>query len=333
MSSAIQAVLKTAPRRATLKKIRNLASQKSVPVEFTPSNAYIIMGHGTDSDRMIKVPDNCMVVVKYRPGELGVEPTTFPLWNTVGAPENVEIYCDPLQHTPEVINQLGDVLIYKPGDMCPNFRYTLVWTETNFTNPIIANHWGLQKIPLQSPVNYIPKTGEFKIKTLFPEIYSGSITPKGSIVADVLIKLFKIGDDPSVNDCFALSVDVGRNEQQIEEGLPPKYPESPFLQFQVSFTYTQEQLFRLNPEGVARRPGVYYNFVCRAVPKITILRMPNSGTHYNIVNKYSSLREISKNARSLLEKRIGEAETKRKQLLRGTKYNTPAARKTRRRRN
>lgn len=331
MSSAIQAVLKTAPRRATLKKIRNLASQKSAPVEFIPSNAYIIMGHGRDSDRMIQVPDNCMVVVKYRPAELADALNVFPLWNAVGAPENVEIYSDPLNHIPEVINQVGDVIIYKPGDLCPNFSYSLVWTEDNFFIDETPNHWGLQKIPLQSPVEMIPNKDEFKIKTFFPELYSGSVIPKGATVADVAIKLFKIGDDPSVNDCFALSVDVGRDEFRIKDGLPPKYPESPFTQFKLSFLYTQEQLFRLNSEGIAKRPGVYYNFVCRQVPKREFGRNPN-GTHTNIINKYSSLLQTPKLTRGLLEKRIGEAETKRKQLLRGTKYNTPTTRKTRKHR-
>ena len=140
-----------APAPEPASALAKLRAQKPTPIEFTSSQAYIIMGHGKDSDRMIKVPDNCMVIVKYRPGELGHALNVLPLWNTVGAPENVEIYRDPLHHIPEVINQLGDVLIYKPGDMCPNFTYSFVWNGNNFFTDEIASHWAVSYTHLTLP--------------------------------------------------------------------------------------------------------------------------------------------------------------------------------------
>jgi hypothetical protein len=87
------------------------------------------------------------------------------------------------------------------------------------------------------------------------------------------------------------------------------------------FTYTQKDLLDIDKSGNARRPGVYYNFICRSAGKTNI--------NQNYLNTIVSLKNAKMKQQYLLYKRIAEAETKRKQLLRGTKYNNPVRSKTR----
>ena len=96
---------------------------------------------------------------------------------------------------------------------------------------------------------------------------------------------------------------------------------SPFRKFLEKFTYTQKDLLDIDNSGNARRPGVYYNFVCRQKGKANL--------NQNYLNTIVSLKNANVMRQGLLKRKIIEAETKRKQLLRGTKYNRGGRRKTR----
>jgi hypothetical protein len=106
-------------------------------------------------------------------------------------------------------------------------------------------------------------------------------------------------------------------------GKPIQGPEScsPFRKFLEKFTYTQKDLLDIDNSGNARRPGVYYNFVCRQKGKANL--------NQNYLNTIVSLKNANVMRQGLLKRKIIEAETKRKQLLRGTKYNRGGRRKTR----
>lgn len=115
-------------------------------MEFLPSDAYIIMGHGkepefrpvrneiihhqvkaaiptigtimnndfVDNDSVFIVPENCMVVVKSRPGEIAYLNTVVPFVNKVGDVSKQELFRSPLSNTKQLIKELGSVIVYKP---------------------------------------------------------------------------------------------------------------------------------------------------------------------------------------------------------------------------
>ena len=150
---------------------------------FVPSDAYIIMGHGQepeirppkyeiiddkfkastptigtlindgfeDNDSAFIVPDNCMIVVKGRPGEIAYADTILPLLNKVGSASNHELFTNPLSNIKEVVKQLGSVMIYKPGDKCPNYRY-IMYSPNDIINSSYTDHYGLLKTPLAKPI-------------------------------------------------------------------------------------------------------------------------------------------------------------------------------------
>jgi len=94
---------------------------------FNPSNAYCIGGHGSEhSDirsRHFYVPPNCIIIVKVYSGATSREyPESDGRFIQLGS----EILKNPLQHIDKLIEQFGSIRIYKPGDECPNFEYTML---------------------------------------------------------------------------------------------------------------------------------------------------------------------------------------------------------------
>jgi|694.fasta_scaffold69642_5 hypothetical protein len=307
----------------TYSKVNQLRHRKvnDPPVEFTPSDAYIIMGHGTEPMKTFKVPPNCVIIVKYHPGELAWSDEMFPLFNKVGSPERNDIYKDPLNNIQEIINEVGSVIIYKPGDKCPNYSYALGWNEDNFIRDETGNHLGLIKAPLRSPLEVISNPGETTLQDIMTQVYDESILPTAEQVISEIHKILQMTPTATVNDAFERIMIVANLLRSC--GKPIQGPEScsPFRKFLEKFTYTQKDLLDIDNSGNARRPGVYYNFVCRQKGKANL--------NQNYLNTIVSLKNANVMRQGLLKRKIIEAETKRKQLLRGTKYNRGGRRKTR----
>ena len=255
---------------------------------FAPSDAYLIMGHGQepnvtleekqcnckikakqptigtrsnngfmDLDSSFIVPDNCIIIVRARPGELSYSNIINPLLNKIGAAENQELFKDPLSNTKEIINQLGPVSIYKPGDRCPNFEYTLFFSRDNL-NPahhLISSHVGLVKTPLTSPIDLIDYNAKNKIINTINQIYGESVFPKKETINNVVLRNI-LKREPTdtetttVKDMLAADkADCGKLIDYLQKFL----------------SVTQKQLLKIGDDGIAGRPGVYYNFVCRYV--------------------------------------------------------------------
>ena len=127
--------------------MEKLRTHKNTIIDFTPSKAYFIGGHGSEGglttenrgNKKIKhldsfiVPKNCVIVSKAHPGEarLGQAMNTN-LRNLCFLDE--DILKDPIQYSNEIINAVGSVKIFKEGDVCPNYSYTLSSHYPEFFN-------------------------------------------------------------------------------------------------------------------------------------------------------------------------------------------------------
>jgi hypothetical protein len=309
-----------------------LRRYKPQPIIFEPSDAYIIVGHGKNSDSTFIVPDNCIVVVKARPGEAIHSKSLYPYLNKIVNPENADIMRDPLHHTRELIEKLDDFVLYKPGDKCPNFIYRMFSFDD--INMGTANRFGLIKAPILEPIRELhsKKTkildiikGDFK--STITNMYSDSVYPTTDAILKSIYKQFpSLSENPTIGE--VRSKESERWDENVERTGKNDSP-SPV---EDEFIITQEELCK-------QYKGVFYNFVCRGISGIYYGKFPLPMGEFNIVNNVTNLRKAKPLVRNVLKNRIGNAETKRKQLLRNTKYNRPSEgggsrkRKTRRRNN
>ena len=303
---------------------------------FAPSNAYIIMGHGQepeirppsqeilpkkfkareptigtltndgfqDFDSVFLVPDNCMVVVKAEPGEIIYMRHVIDTLNVIGNSEK-PLFLNPLSNTKETMKELGSVVIYKPGDLCPNFVYELFlsdeqvyWDWAEGDNAL--SHFGLVQTPLRKPITFVNNELDDTVMDSFNKMYSESVLPTKELVTDTLLHEFTDKD----TDLMTLyDHDVNTKGTYLQT----------IRQF---FTITQKQLLQIGDDGIAKRPGVYYNFICRYAKRTRPSYMNFNEYHNKNVMKIESVVGQPKIVRRLVNRKIFEAETKRKPLIR-----------------
>ena len=308
-------------------------------MEFVPSDAYIIMGHGkepefrqvrneiaqrkvkariptigtilnddfADNDSAFIVPDNCMVVVKARPGEIIYLDTVVPLVNKVGNISNQELFRNPLSNTKELITELGSVIVYKPGDKCPNYLYSL-YSPDDILGYSYISHLGLLKTPLETPVEHKEYDDDINqdhtpITKYINTLYKESVYPTTEQVLQILLKTH--------NNSIKGTKDEGRIMTTSD------IPWTDVNNMVNFFSITQKQLLQIGEDGVAKRPGVYYNFVCRENKDIKHNYFIHSNNlRQNINPRINTALNKKKGTRNIIRRSIGEAETKRKPLIR-----------------
>jgi len=320
---------------------------------FAPSDAYIILGHGHepeirppedeilptkfvadvptigtlindgfyDFDSAFIVPDNCMIVVKTRPGEITYSNTILPLLNKVGDASNQELFRNPVSNTKEVVTQLGSVMIYRPGEKCPNYRYTF-FSPNDILRKKYNSHLGLLKTPLVTPLESKDWTEDINpdttpISDYVHTVYGESVYPKSDLVLETLVK----EHDESMK---------GTNEEgrpMITSDIPWTDPH-PIERF---LTITQKELLQIGEDGVAKRPGVYYNFVCRETLFKHRYYIKNASDKQVFNPNIQSTIAQNKRTRKVINRLIGEAETKRKPLIRNLYSGGKRTRKHRKR--
>jgi hypothetical protein len=308
-------------------------------MSFVPSDAYIVMGHGAepnfvkkgtsmgnpkvkattptigtisnndfvDNDSAFIVPDDCMVIVKYRPGEKAYPDLIAPFINKVGDVSKQDLFRNPLSNTKQLIQELGSVIVYKPGERCPNFLYSL-YAPDDLRNDTYLSHLGLLKTPLDTPFEAKEHNDDINpdttpITQYINTVYNESVFPTADQVLSKVLQVY--------NDLLQ-----GSNL----EGVPLITSYIPSLDpigLQRFFSITQKQLLQINDDGKADRPGVYYNFVCRATRQFRHNYFINSNNlRQNVNPNVKSLRTENTRERLIIKRLIGEAEFKRKPLIR-----------------
>jgi hypothetical protein len=330
-------------------------------MEFIPSDAYIIMGHGNephvtleeeqnftpceckikakennvtigtrsnngfmDLDSFFIVPDNCIIIVRAKPGELSYSSLINPLLNKIGSVENQELYRNPLSNIKELINQLGPVSIYKPGDTCPNFEYKLLFNRRNVEpkHHIVSSHIGLHKIPLKNTITLRDYNHKYNIINTINEIYGESIFPKKETVNNLILRNI-LKREPTDTETTTFKDMMAADKSDCGKLLDY------IMHF---FSVTQKQLLKIGDDGIAKRPGVYYNFVCRYVEDPYYNRFA-----YNNMNKVNpnitSILNQPKSTQQLFNRVLNETLRKRTPYLRNSSIGNKRTRKNRRKSN
>ena len=260
-------------------------------------NVYLIEGHGEDIlNDTFKVPEFSLVVVKLHTGLTAREINYIKDTDTLCKLGNTVLE-NPIKYAPKIINTVGTIAIYKPGDLCPNFRYTLLanYTSTEHDTLVKPNS-GIFNFkmhcmnPIHSQQSYKELTKNCKtvkdIINVIKQFYKNSIYPTEDTIQKVIesmlpimeIELDTIIDDPA--DLLNVFLD------NLEDA-----PNSPII-------VTQKELCE-------NLPGVYYNFICRA-----------NEAYGKINNRFNSIIGIAnRNVKNTLKKRIGESEIHRKQYI------------------
>jgi len=315
-------------------------------MEFVPSDAYIIMGHGKEpqvtleeevnfipSDDKIKaptqdmtigtrsnngfidldpffiVPNNCIIVVRAKPGEVTYLSVINPLLNKIGSVENQELYRNPLLNTKELVNQLGPVSIYKPGDKCPNFNYSLFFSRHNIQpkKHTVSSHLGLLKMPLKYPITLREYNHNNNIINTINEIYNESVFPKKESVYNVILR--NILKREPTNTEHTKFKDMIKTDNSDDGG---------FINFLGHFlSVTQKQLLKIGDDGIAKRPGVYYNFICRNVDTPYYKR--HAYNYMDKVNpKITSILQEPKSTQNLFHRVLNETIRKKTPYVRNS---------------
>jgi len=314
---------------------------------FTPSDAFIIMGHGTepkvtledeqnfipcpckikskdptigskindglvDVDLFFIVPNNCIIVVKATPGEKTHSTAIFPLLNKIGSAENQELFRNPLLNTKALIKELGPVSIFKPGDKCPNFEYKLFFnrddidTERNKT----ISHLGVIKTPIKTPIALVDYDADETIIDTIDNTYSESIFPSIKTVTNTILSNM-LEDKPS-----------GKETETVNDLLSLDNPNGYGILDYVKdmMATTQKQMLRIGADGIAQRPGVYYNFICRRINTDYYSRLA-SGYKNKVNPAITSILQESNKTQEVFKRVLNETVRKRKPYVQSVYYN------------
>ena len=237
--------------------------------------AYLIGGHGSEGRGTFIVPPGCIIVVKAKTGYA----TAMYDRDKGFLKLSPEILNDPIVHYPLLHKTFGSLAIYKSGDQCPNYSYTLV----SYTKDVHKKMTGLYSFGsglidmdrMITDKNYLQTRNQWKnlsnyetlskqmdsnkTKTYFEKMYQYSVYPTSSEVRNVITQLEERGITTADDIVNTLS-----NEYRItQEGLCSMFK------------------------------GVYYNFACRVTSVSNKLRISNvsylSNTLPNVIRNMRPL--------------------------------------------
>jgi hypothetical protein len=208
-------------------------------VETPSTKAYFIGGHGSEGNGKFEVPKKCIIVAKAYPGQ-----------RTYVSDEicqlSPDILKNPIKNKVKIHEAFGTVAIYTPGQMCPNFEYTL-----------------LSCYPSDKPINKCSSLGSGVIDLdLFYEDSNLKCYPGTRIKNEQPFEMMKIPDIRKyVGNLYKYSlvpkpddilnyVDILKNEGIT---LLPDILDNISKKSHITQNVLCDNL-----------PGVYYNFVCRA---------------------------------------------------------------------
>ena len=284
----------------------------------TLPNAYWLSGHGNEPNdgRTFKVPAGCTIVVKAAPGEITYSSAHY-FQKACGLDK--EKLKDPSNNSNYIIQKFKSVVIYKAGDDCPLFAYSLIACHPVASEPTnrfsYCNNMGSGvldidiKTPAQCDTHIQTRLHFLQTRTLDIIMY--------------IIKLYKYSVYPTSLQILNAISDLTIPEDSAEWiALTPLEKQNWILDRIKNNTFATNQEFLCN-----NYPGVYYNFICRYRGDETYNvynRDPtptrNGFHHYSAVQGKRTFRVRNMKKRNnktlrLIGNKIGEAEVKRKGLL------------------
>jgi len=284
------------------------------------TNAYLIGGHGDNGSKTFIVPVGCIVVVAVHAGELSLLP---PQIKKKFLTLSSQIFANPLKYKGHLVKTFGSLAFYKPGDICPNFEYSLLGChfdrgEFEFCDESFSGLMDLTKFNGSNGSkgeNWGKTLGlgitEYPYETLDTILFS-----KVEDTIDFFANLFKFSVEPSESDVKAMIF------KALGDGLRDKLERasSCLKQFKIlaerfHFSLDQKTLCELHP-------GVHYNFLCRFTGTDSLYNYSNIPSIVKEENLLSiNFRGRRTNAATaantkIIRDQISEAEIQRKPAIR-----------------
>ena len=249
-------------------------SIKKEPFVVTPATkAYLIRGHGSEGDTKFRVPNHCIIVVKVKAGAYSYEHSELTNKLCELSPT---ILKDPDQHHAEIYNAFGNVAIYTPGQMCPNFiLYPLSCFPAkkpfdsclSFGSGIIDIDPFLHDSRKRcNPVDHQMERVRFK-----------AVEKKGRLkdIYEYIGDLYEHSAYPIPEDVLNYIDDLTDNDITSFQDI--------LNEINDHFRTTQKDLCK-------SKPGVYYNFVCRNNPVTNkLFTRKNNNTPHVLHNSIESI--------------------------------------------
>jgi hypothetical protein len=248
-------------------------SLKKEPFVATPATkAYLIRGHGSEGDTTFRVPNHCIIVVKVKAGAYSYEHSELTNKLCELSPT---ILKDPVQHHAEIYKAFGNVAIYTPGQMCPNFiLYPLSCFPAkkpfdsclSFGSGIIDIDPFLHDSRKRcNPVNHQMERLRFKA------------VEKGK-----LKDIYKYIGDLYEHSAYPLPEDVLNYIDDLTDNNITSFHDI-LNEINDHYRTTQKELCK-------SKPGVYYNFVCRNNPVTNkLFTRKNNNTPHVLRNSIESI--------------------------------------------
>lgn len=276
------------------------------------TKAYILGGHGSErDDQPFIVPPGCIIVVKTYAGSAT---QAYSFLEKGLCSLTPDILKDPIIHYDELEHVLGSLAIYQPGDVCPQFHYSLLqcyqmsniyWTGCNsFGSGVMdVDRMYADKDLIQCIKNMKSYNRRLQNQDEFRELHHSDVLNHDSVYESMypyFSKLFQHSVFPNPQDIEIIL------HNGIDEGYTTLDGILEYMSEEVSTT--QEELCSLFP-------GVYYHVICRATPAGINLFQSSVNEEYKIPSHvtYQSSKPYTQN---LLGKHIGEAEAYRKPYIR-----------------
>jgi len=248
-------------------------SIKKEPFVATPATkAYLIRGHGSEGDTKFKVPNHCIIVVKVKAGAYSYEHSELTNKLCELSPT---ILKDPDQHHAEIYNAFGNVAIYTPGQMCPNFiLYPLSCfpAKKPFDSCLSFGSGIIDIDPFLHDSRKRCKPVDHQMERLrFKAVEKGKLKDIYKYIGD----LYEHSAYPPPEDVLNYIDDLTDKDITSFHDI--------LNEINDHFRTTQKELCK-------SKPGVYYNFVCRNNPVTNkLFTRKNNNTPHVLRNSIESI--------------------------------------------
>lgn len=295
-------------QREKNKALTRLETRKAVALNFTPSSAYYISGHGEETLETFIVPPNCVVIVKAQVGEV----TYGGIMEKICFMKNANtILKDPFKsyHMSKIIKEFGSLAVYKPGDLCPNFMYTLTACyEFSESYKCYNLNSGLLDISEL-------KCDEDMLQ--YRDISGNDISYKDAI--SYVKDLYKDSKYPVIEqieeDIRSLTHEKIIEHKSFLE-TTPFFNEWNLVSKKIKTLASILKSIRISQRELCEKfTGVFYNFVCRARGEYTNIVYGPPERNFSekfYISKPRGFEEVSDlSGRQILKERIGESVLRR----------------------
>lgn len=191
-----------------------------------------MLGHAQEhvEHERARVPPGSILVLSEECGMAGTIPTN--LYSIFQNPDNLPLFLNPVQYKERLETLLQKPLkIYTEGQLYPSIQYILQSEFEDTSGEVAIHPSGMYKVPIPDLTVDSTKHSDAR--------YARTIQKK-AIPKSVLMDIYKNAIEPS-------TIDTSAETLSLEEwrSLPNMSP-------------TQTELFD-------KRPGIYYNFLCRSI--------------------------------------------------------------------